>query len=61
MKENIYYIKLLCPKGQSHCSVVGHKLFGGTNGMDPLKDLHTLDTCELSLSYLSYIYPFKKF
>lgn len=29
-------------------------MFGGTDGRNPLKDLHILDTCELSFSLLFY-------
>ncbi|KAK2411441.1 Galactose oxidase/kelch repeat superfamily protein [Trifolium repens] len=34
------------PRDSHTCTVVGHKLFvfGGTDGMNPLKDLHILDT-----------------
>lgn len=36
------------PRDSHTCSVVGHRLFvfGGTDGTNPLKDLHILDTCE---------------
>lgn len=38
------------PRDSHTCSVIGDNLFvfGGTDGMNPLNDLHILDTCELS-------------
>jgi hypothetical protein len=45
----------------SHTAMSLVKTIWDTNGMNPLKDLHILDTCELSISYLSFIYTFKKF
>lgn len=37
------------PRDSHSCTTVGDNLyvFGGTDGMSPLKDLHILDTCEL--------------
>lgn len=36
------------PRDSHSCTTVGDNLyvFGGTDGMNPLKDLHILDTCE---------------
>ena len=36
------------PRDSHTCTTVGDNLyvFGGTDGMNPLKDLHILDTCE---------------
>lgn len=46
------------PRDSHTCSVIDEKLyvFGGTDGMNPLKDLHILDTCELSFSYFYSIW-----
>lgn len=46
------------PRDSHSCTTVGDKLFvfGGTDGNIPLKDLHILDTCELSMLSFSYIY-----
>lgn len=40
------------PRDSHSCTTVGDNLFvfGGTDGMNPLKDLHILDTCEFVLS-----------
>lgn len=37
------------PRDSHTCTTVGDNLFvfGGTDGMNPLKDLHVLDTCKL--------------
>lgn len=39
------------PRDSHSCTTVGDNLFvfGGTDGMNPLKDLHILDTCKLFL------------
>lgn len=39
------------PRDSHSCTTVADNLFvfGGTDGMNPLKDLHILDTCKLSL------------
>jgi len=44
------------PRDSHTCTAIGDNLFvfGGTDGMNPLKDLHILDTCESSFSYLNY-------
>lgn len=36
------------PRDSHSCTTVGNRLFvfGGTDGTNPLKDLHVLDTCE---------------
>lgn len=36
------------PRDSHSCTTVGNNLyvFGGTDGMRPLRDLHILDTCE---------------
>lgn len=41
------------PRDSHSCTTVGDNLyvFGGTDGMRPLKDLHILDTCELLRSF----------
>lgn len=40
------------PRDSHSCTTVGDNLFvfGGTDGVNPLKDLYILDTCKLSLS-----------
>lgn len=42
------------PRDSHSCTTVGDNLFvfGGTDGMNPLKDLHILDTCEFDLSLI---------
>lgn len=41
------------PRDSHSCTTVGDNLFvfGGTDGMNPLKDLHILDTCEAIVSF----------
>lgn len=36
------------PRDSHTCTTIGDNLFvfGGTDGMSPLKDLHILDTCK---------------
>ncbi|BBH04025.1 Galactose oxidase/kelch repeat superfamily protein [Prunus dulcis] len=38
------------PRDSHSCTAVGDNLFvfGGTDGMNPLKDLHILDTCDFT-------------
>lgn len=38
------------PRDSHSCTTVGDKLFvfGGTDGKNPLKDMHILDTCKYS-------------
>ena len=50
-------IKGTPPTSQAYhtCTTVGDDLFvfGGTDGKNPLKDLHVLNTCELFLLFIS--------
>ena len=43
------------PRDSHSCTTVGDNLyvFGGTDGMNPLRDLHILDTCEQFLTLIS--------
>lgn len=43
------------PRDSHSCTTVGDNLyvFGGTDGMNPLNDLHILDTCEQLLPLIS--------
>lgn len=45
------------PRDSHTCTAIGDNLFvfGGTDGINPLKDLHILDTCQSSFSYLLYM------
>lgn len=44
------------PRDSHSCNAVADNLFifGGTDGMNPLKDLHILDTCKPLLLLLSF-------
>ena len=43
------------PRDSHTCTTVGDNLyvFGGTDGMRPLRDLYILDTCELKKNKIS--------
>lgn len=53
------------PRDSHSCTTVGENLyvFGGTDGMNPLRDLHILDTCKSFLPpyffHLQFVFCFK--
>lgn len=49
------------PRDSHSCTTVGDKLFvfGGTDGRNPLRDLHILDTCELPHIFLLLCFQFE--
>lgn len=46
------------PRDSHSCTTVGDNLFvfGGTDGRNPLRDLHILDTCELPRIFLFCVF-----